>query len=441
MAIIKELLDYDPRLVFLLLLGLGIIAAVAVEKFVKKIPLSLPVVYVLIGNLIFLLPLDFPKFSPIESDFDNKIVEYTTEFLVIISLMSAGIAIDRKFRWKTWKEIWPFLVILMPASIIAVAVSGYFALGLSVAAAILLGACISPTDPVLADSVQVLPPGHGEGNSARFSLTLEAGLNDGLAFPFVYLAIAAIGMTSLGDWTWHWFGLDLIGRVTIGLAIGYGAGLAISHYIFKIEDHEKASMDEPRGARIACTNEGLIILGAVLFSYGLTEIFYGYGFLAVFVAAVTIRQKEISHGYKIASHHFIEQVERIVLIFMLIGVGALLAGGALKALTWQGTLLALAIVFVIRPLLGLLVLIRCPVPFKTRFAMSFLGIRGIGSLYYLSYGQAKGDFGGLEQLWAVVGLTILLSIVVHGSSAKYLMDQVDILEDADTKAHPLQKAA
>ncbi|WP_050784773.1 sodium:proton antiporter [Erythrobacter sp. SD-21] len=392
--------------------------AVTLEKWLARFWLSLPIVYVAAGFALYSLPLDLPNINPTYDGFDALALEYVTEFIVIASLMAAGIAIDRPVSWKNWSQIWPLLVFAMPLTIAAVALLGWWIVGLAPASALLLGAALAPTDPVLARSVQVGPPGENKRHDVRFSLTVEAGLNDGLAFPFTYLAIAAVGMTSLGNWTLEWAARDLVWRVAAGIAVGWAVGRAGAWYVFEREadapmeeiDEASESADQPKYS----TSEGLVVLGTLLLAYGLAELAEGYGFLAVFAGAVTARQRENRSRYHKLSHHFIDQIEQIVLVLVLFGFGAMLASGVLASLTWEGALLGLALIFVIRPVAGFISEYPSRLPMLGTLAVAFLGVRGMGSIYYLAYGQNHGNFYNFDQLWAIASFTILVSIVVHG---------------------------
>lgn len=136
--------------------------------------------------------------------------------------MGVGLALDRRISLlrlhtlRAWSASWRLLLVAMPLTIAGVAVAGWGLMGLAPASALLLGAALAPTDPVLASDVQVAGPTTGgsqadldEHDEVRFGLTAEAGLNDGLAFPFVYLAIAWAGAGQLGGWVWHWVWWDL----------------------------------------------------------------------------------------------------------------------------------------------------------------------------------------------------------------------------------------
>ena len=427
-------MEFDPRILMFVVFGAGLTLAVTLERWLARYWLSLPILYVAVGFAVWSLPLGLPHFNPTVDGFDAITLEYATEFIVIASLMAAGIAIDRPVSWANWRQIWPLLLIAMPLTIAAVALLGWWALGLAPASAILLGAALAPTDPVLARSVQVGPPGEDQRHDVRFSLTVEAGLNDGFAFPFTYLAIAAVGMTALGDWTLEWAALDLAWRIVAGCAVGYAVGRIGAWYVFEreadapIEDIDEAS-DEAENPSYS-TSEGLIVLGTLLLAYGLAELAEGYGFLAVFVGAVTARQRENRSRYHKISHHFIDQIEQIVLVAVLFGFGAMLASGVLSALTWPAALVGLALIFVIRPISGLLAEANCDLPMIGKLAVAFLGVRGMGSIYYLAYGQNNADFAQIDLLWATVSFAILVSIIVHGVVSGPLIRHVE-----DRRAH------
>ena len=422
-------MELEPRILMFVLFGAGLTLAVTLERWLSKLWLSLPILYVAIGFGLWSLPLGLPHFNPTVDGFDALTLEYATEFIVIASLMAAGIAIDRPVSWANWRQIWPLLLIAMPLTITAVALLGWWALGLAPASALLLGAALAPTDPVLARSVQVGPPGENKRHDVRFSLTVEAGLNDGLAFPFTYLAIAAVGMTALGAWTVEWAALDLVWRILAGCVIGWAVGRIGAWYVFEREaDAPLEHIDEDSDEQVETpysTSEGLVVLGTLLLAYGLAELAQGYGFLAVFVGAVTARQRENRSRYHKISHHFIDQIEQIVLVAVLFGFGAMLASGVLDALTWPAALVGLALIFAIRPVSGLLAELNCGLPMAGKLAVAFLGVRGMGSIYYLAYGQNSADFEQLDLLWATVSFTILASIIVHGIFAGPIIRHVE----------------
>ena len=412
----------DTRILSFILVGLGLWGAVALQRPLKNSLLTLPMLYIGVGWLVFTLPLGLPRLDPVNVQAHTLATEYLTEFILIVSLMGAGLAIDRPFTWRGWGQVWPLLGVTMLLSVAAVAGLGWWALGLAPASALLLGAALSPTDPVLARSVAVGPPGETERDDVRFNLTVESGFNDGLAFPFTYLAIAAVGQAGLGGWLGEWALVDVLWRIAAGIAVGVAVGAAGGWYVFRqsgeVGDDGHAVGDKP-------TREGLVVVGGLLAAYGLAEAVEGYGFLAVFVGAVAARHVERRSDYHEKSHHFIDQIEEIVLVGMLLGFGGLLAGGILAALTVPAALVALAVVFVVRPLAGIAGTVGDALPWPGRWAVAFLGVRGMGTVYYIAYAQSRARFEGLDVVWATGAFAILVSVVVHGVTADAVMRRLE----------------
>ena len=386
-------------------------------KGLSRLPLSLAMICVALGWIIF--GTGVLSFDPDPRTYDT-LTERLTELVVIVSLMGAGLKLDRPLSLKAWAPTWRLLAIAMPLTIVAVAVMGVLGLGLSLAMAMLLGAAMAPTDPVLASDVQTGPPGTGDENEVRFGLTSEAGLNDALAFPFVNLAIlaAAGGVTALSGFSssglLEWLAIDVVWKLAAGAAMGVVVGWAMGWLIFRSPKHG-----------LSRHADGLVAVGATFIAYAATELVHGYGFLAVFVCALTIRARERQHDFHEEMHDFAEQIERLLMMLVLVLFGGALANGLLEALTWRDMLIGLGVVLVVRPVAGLLSLIGSPLPRRDRVALSWFGIRGLGSVYYLAYGLNHADFGVSERLWAIVGFIILVSIVVHGVSAAPVMRLIE----------------
>jgi len=404
--------------VVLLIIGLVLIGAAWLPHLLRQRILSFPIVYVVLGFVLYQLPLPLPTPDPIRYSF---LTERLTELVILIALTGAGLRIDTPIGWRRWNTTWRLLGIAMPLCIIAGAWLGYALAGLPLTAALLLGAILAPTDPVLAADVQVGPPGSGGEDPVRFSLTSEAGLNDGLAFPFTHLAlaIALAANTPAGagsfDWLTHWFWIDFLYRIAAGIGIGFIAGYFLMRLIFRA----------PTEVNIADSGEGLAALAITLFVYGLTEIIGGYGFLAVFVAALAMRHYERDHEYHETLNLFAEQCERLLMTLLLLLFGGALAYGLLDHLNWAGVCFGLLFILVVRPLTGLLALLRSVVPWRERLAISAFGVRGIGSFYYLAYALNHADWPQSDMLWAMVGFVVLLSVLVHGLSGTPVMQLLD----------------
>ena len=183
----------------LLVTGIALLGAAWLPHVLKRRALSFPALYVGLGVLLYAIGLPLPDPDPIQH---GVVVERITELTVLVALLGAGIRIDTRFGWRRWGVTWRLLGIAMPITILAGWLLGMELLGYGFATAALLGAVLAPTDPVLASDLQVGGPGEGGEDPVRFGLTSEAGLNDALAFPFVWLAIAIAAAGSGGDIDW-----------------------------------------------------------------------------------------------------------------------------------------------------------------------------------------------------------------------------------------------
>lgn len=403
----------------LLVVGVAAFAVAWLPRVLKYRVISFPIILVLFGAAIFSLPTGFERLDPIRY---GEVTERLAEFGVLVALTGAGLKIDRPIGLKSWNTTWMLLAVTMPLTIVAVAALGWWALGFAPATALLFGAALAPTDPVLASDVQVGAPGSGEAGEVRFALTSEAGLNDGLAFPFTNAAIA-VALASSSDWVADWLLIDVLYRIVAGVAIGYLSGKLVAYLVFNMGDHE---------TKLAHSREGLVALAVTLISYALTELANGYGFIAVFVAALVIRDFERNHEYHKELDRFADQLERFASAVILLLFGGAIVNGLLGAISLRMLLVAAAIVLVVRPVTGLIGIGALKMETVEKPAIAFLGIRGIGSFYYLAHGLNEAPFEGARELWAAVSLVVLASIVVHGVTAKPAIEKV--AEEAEEKS-------
>ncbi|MFJ3582975.1 cation:proton antiporter [Streptomyces sp. NPDC090127] len=404
-----------------LAMGIGALGAAVVPRLVFRRPLSMPMVFLAAGMLIAVLPV-----PAVEPERDRLWVEHATELCVIVSLMGAGLALNRPVGLRSWSSPWRLLGISMPLTIAATATAAALLLDWPLAPALLLAAALSPTDPVLAAEVRVGEPtdDKDDEDEVRFSLTAEAGLNDGLAFPFVLAALAVAAASGSGgtatDWLGQWFLVDVLARITVGVGVGLVTGWLLGRMFFRAR---------PSALRLSEHMEGFVALGATFLTYGAAELLHGYGFLSVFVTACTIRAAEHSHGYHNVLHEFTEQIERLLTAFLLFLLGGYLIAYGLPALTWQGAVVALVLVLVVRPAAGWVGLIGSGTDVRERLVTAVFGIRGIGSLFYLAYALGHSDrfSSHAQQLWAVVAFTVLLSVLLHGAAATPVIRHLDRL--------------
>jgi NhaP-type Na+/H+ or K+/H+ antiporter len=415
-----------------LVAGLALLLAVVLPELVSRWALSAPIVLVGVGLLIGLTPL--PDDLPLDPQDNRATIEHVTELTVIVALMGVGLALDRPLRlrdrstWTAWSPTWRLLAIAMPLCVGAVALLGW-AFGLAPAVALLLGAVLAPTDPVLASDVQVAGPQTGEDaaeedDDVRFSLTSEAGLNDGLAFPFVMAAILLATQGALSEWWGVWVSWYAVGKVVVGLVVGAAVGWALARVAFR---------SSREALRVAERGESLLAVAALVTAYGLGELLGGYGFLSVFVCAMTFRAAERDHDYHAAMHQVVERLERLLTLFILLVLGIALTRGLLGSLDWRGVVVAVALILVVRPLAGAVALTAWRrdedrpggLSSRERWATAFFGVRGVGSLYYLAYAAGESADLGEDWLWSTVAFTVVASVVVHGVLSRPVMRAVE----------------
>ena len=406
----------DPYIGLLIGFGILVVLIAWLPMLLKELPLSLPILCIAFGALVFAIPgmpgvLSHPQEQ-------LKLTERLTEFVVIVALMGAGLKLDRSLSWKTSRTTFRLLAFAMPFTILALTFLAQALLGFGIAAALLLAAALAPTDPVLASDVQVGPPQQGEEeDEVRYALTSEAGLNDGLAFPFVNLAIAlALISQNSGSWFVEWVMIDVVWKLAAGVGVGVLVGRLLGWLTFRL----------PNRARLSRTGDGFVALGITMVAYGLTEVIHGYGFIAVFVAAIAFRSVEQEHDYHEKLHDFIEQLERLLMMALLVLLGgAVSTAGLLNYVDWRVAVFALFTLFAIRPLAAWFSLLGRPEPLREKAVISFFGIRGLGSVYYLSYGLGHAEFEAAGVLWSTVTLVILLSVLLHGTTVTPVMRRLD----------------
>jgi len=421
---------------------------VILPTFLRKVSLSPPLVLLGLGVAVGFTPWGDSLAIDVGDETQVLVVEHVTELTVIVALMGVGLALDRPlhlFRratWSAWSPTWRLLALAMPLTIGAVALLGWAALGLAPATALLLGASLASTDPVLASDVQVGGPGSSidddtpdapyaddpttrtEAGEVRFALTSEAGLNDGLAFPFVYGAVLLLAGGSLVSGTAEWFSIYVVAKIVGGVAVGVllGRGLGLLAFRSRVGSVRYAAQSAP-----------LLALAALLAAYGVAELVHGYGFLAVFACAMALRSAERRHEYHRSMHDVVQRLERLLTLAVLLVLGISFSSGLLAGLDWRGVVVGVALVFVIRPLAawGSLQVAarRDPLPGgldqRGRLAVAFFGIRGVGSIYYLAWASLEADFSEIGWLWSTVGFTIALSVVVHGMAAAPVMKRLE----------------
>ncbi|NMG11540.1 sodium:proton antiporter [Brasilonema sp. UFV-L1] len=409
----------DIYIIDLFVIGLLLLFVTLLSGWISRLPLSLAIIYLIVG--ILLGPYGFGLIQLRRDQvFNAEVLERLTEFVVIISVFSCGLKIIRPLNFRTWDITTRLIVFLMPISIFGLAVVGKLFLGMDWGEAILLGAILAPTDPVLASEVQLNDT--SDTDELRFGLTSEGGLNDALAFPFVYFGINALKDKNWSNWFQQWVLVDVIWAIVIGIVMGFVVAQAIVWIDKKIQKIH----------RVDAIMEDFIALGTILITYSLTEIVNGYGFLAVFVAGLVVQRSYRKSEKPLAQLEFIERLEKLLEVGTILVLGTILLVQPMLKYATQSLLVIVLLFLVIRPLGTWVSTIGGHLEKRyrrrgwypgTRLLLGWFGIRGVGSLYYLSYAFGKGLEGEIgEQISWITYTTIVFSVIVHGISATPLMN-------------------
>lgn len=435
-------------ILWFVVVGLLLVGMATAGSVVERLPLSTAMLYLAAGVALGPIGLGLVDLDPVG---DAGLLDRLTEVAVLISLFGAGLRLRRALTDPRWRLALRLATIVMVVTVGLVAIAGVYGLGLPLGAAVLLGAVLAPTDPVLASDVQVEHP--TDQDRLRFALTGEAGMNDGTAFPFVMLGLGLLGQHELGAFGWRWAAVDLVWAVVAGLGVGWALGWGVSRLVLWLR----------RERREALGLDDLLALGLIALAYGVALAVKGYGFLAVFAAGYALRREErrttekeqgagapppdvqgAAHAGRAeevatapdtapaymaqAALGFTEQLERLAEVGVVLLLGGMLSARTLSPDGWWFVPLLL---LVIRPLA---VLVGAPMrgapPLQRRLVMWF-GIRGIGSVYYLTYAIEHGVTGATaDRLVAIVFTTVAVSVVVHGVSVTPLMQRYQRRVDA-----------
>ncbi len=417
-----------------LLIGVLMLGRGLTSTLLARSPFSSSIVYLVVGLIAGPMVFKLFYFSPIK---EAALLEILTEVAVLISLFSAGIKMPVPVTMKRWVRPVLLAWVAMALTVGMVALFAYYFLGFSLGLAVLLGAILAPTDPVLATDVQSRHP--GDKDRLRFNLTCEAGMNDGTAFPFVMLGLGLLGLHDLGEAGWKWITLDVLWATSAAIAIGILGGILVARIGFKLRgsEYKHEILDDLAG------------LGLIAAVYGISLMVDAWGFLTVFFAGVALRQTELklSECYSreneaaklnatpqpeeaddieppiisVESLIFGAHLERLSEMLLVFLLGGMLA---FQFWNWQTIGLALFLFLVARPLSVFLTLTNTSTSWKLRGMIGWFGVRGIGSIYYLMYAIQHGlDRPQAEQLIQFVLVVVTLSIIVHGTSVKPLMEK------------------
>jgi NhaP-type Na+/H+ or K+/H+ antiporter len=395
-----------------LLLLLTSLAAPALQK----LPVSTAMLYLGAGVAVGPLGLAWLEVDMVA---DAEWLETLAEVAVLVSLFVTGLKIDTRVSRAKWGIALRLASLTMVLTVAAYTLLGHWLLGMPWGLALLLGAILAPTDPVLAADIQVKTP--EDRDALRVALSGEAGLNDGTAFPFVMLGLGWMGLHDIGSFGGRWLAVDVGWAVTVGVGIGWAVGHVVGLAAARFQGLRPGV--QPLSEFIA--------VGSIAASYGAAQGLGGYGFLAVFVTGLAVR-RALEHGragHEVAAEsvgnvlQFNGQLERIVEFVLVIIVGAALVQ---VQPSWALLGFVAAALFIARPLMVALTVRDAGVSPRQRRLMGWFGIRGIGSVYYLAYAIHHGVAGEAAELLASTALALVAaSIVLHGLSVTPLMEHYD----------------
>ncbi len=410
-----------------LLLAMGLTTPV-----IRRLPITSAMIYLAVGILVGPMVLGLFHFNPLK---ESALLEVLTEAAVLISLFAAGVKMPVPVTFVRWRTPVLLAFLAMSVFVAVVTVFAHYLLGLPLGAAVLLGAIIAPTDPVLATDVQIRHP--HDRDLLRFILTCEAGMNDGTAFPFVMLGLGLLGLHDLGEFGLHWVLVDVLWATSAAIAIGVAAGVGVAYLVVHLR----------RNRRDAGLLDDFLGLGLIGVVYGLSVLCSAWGFLAVFFAAVALRQTELglaggasdlpqqlqtdmpgstddgapTHHVSEASLVFKEHLERLSELVLILLIGGTLF---LDSWSWRAVGFALFLFTIARPLSVVAGLLGTRTPWRILGMAGWFGVRGIGSLYYLMYAIQHGLPEDLAvELIQLTLVVVTLSIVVHGISVKPMMSR------------------
>lgn len=402
----------------------------------RELPFGAAAIYLVAGHLLGPEGVGFLDLS-FAREGDAALVERLTEVAVLISLFAVGLRLRAPLSDPLWRAPVVMATLTMVVTVGLVATLGWLA-GLALAPALLLGAVLSPTDPVLASDVQV--DHERDRDRLRFSLTAEGGMNDGTAFPMVMLALGLLGLHELGDAGLRWWGRDVLWAVSGGLAIGWGMGWGFSRAVVWLRREREQAMGM----------ESFLTLGLIALAYGVALAAQTYGFLAVFAAGLAMRQVErhdtpdegergapapsaqqaqvadlgpadattpakASAYMAKAVLDFTLDLEKLAELVVMVLIGALLSR---DAFTWVNMGIALGVCGLARPLAVACTTRWLALDAPQRRLAAWFGVRGVGSMYYLAFAVAHGASGPeVDPVIDAVLVTVAVSVLLHGATA------------------------
>lgn len=434
-------------ILWMAVLGAVLLTLALTSSYLRWMPVTTSAVCLLLGIAIGPLGADLLYLDIKDS---ARWMEHLTEVAVLFSLFVSGLKLRLPLRHRTWRIAFGMAGPVMLLTILGTCLVLHYLLQLSWGVSLLVGAMLAPTDPVLAGLVQV--NNAQDYDPLRFGLSGEAGLNDGTAFPFVIFGLLFMQHGGFdGDWLGGWVLKNLLWAVPAGLLIGYWMGRGIGRVTLRMRITNADSTLSPND---------YLTLALIALAYVTAEAVGGYGFLAVFAAGLGLRKAEVKStgnsdtpaehlAQPVVGHLEVEPeralhgdvsqlqdtqiaagvmmndmlsfgslVERSMEVFLVTLLGIVLV----SHWDWRALAVAALLFGVIRPVSVFAMPWGSLLDRRQRGLMSWFGIRGIGSIYYLFYALNHGLIGTSSAVAVNLTLSVIaLSIVVHGLSTQPML--------------------
>ena len=432
--------------IWVAVLGAVLLTLALTSSYLRWMPVTTSAVCLLLGIGIGPAGLDLLKLSV-----ENAAVwmEHLTEVAVLFSLFVCGLKLRLPLRDKRWRIAFGLAGPVMVLTIAGVSLLLHWGLDLPWAPSLLIGAILAPTDPVLAALVQVNDARDVDG--VRFGLSGEAGLNDGIAFPFVILGLLLLQTDAPSGALTDWLLRSVLWAVPVGLLTGYWMGRGIGRLTLSLRIHNDDSTLSPND---------YLALALIALAYVGADAIGGFGFLSVFAAGRGLRQEEVkSTGASqppaehlvqpVVGHQNIEPqhavhgdteqlessqvaagimmgdmlsfgslVERAMEVFLVTLLGVVLV----PHWDWRALVIGAVLFCVVRPACVALMPWGTLLDGGQRLLIGWFGIRGIGSLFYLFYALNHGLSPSVATLCTNITLSVVaLSILLHGISTQPLL--------------------
>ncbi len=391
----------------LLLVAVVAVIAIAALSHEDRWPFSAGLVYLVVGiAAAALLPvIGVPRLGLASSP---EAFEVVTDLTIAVAVFATGLRL-RRAPPRRWRTLGALLLVTMPLTAAAVAAFASLAMGLPLAAAIVLGAALAPTDPVLAGDIGLAGPGESEDQGrARAAITAEAGANDGAAMPLLVLGLT-LAETGGGDNLLRWATEDLLYAVAVSVGLGAALGWGASSAFVAARRHD--FLDEGFEAWAA--------MATALVVFGTVELVGGYGFLGGFAAGLAFRRRDYESGINRAFHDGAGSIENVLTLVVIVLFGSALTSHGLSVPSLAGWLLAPLLLLVVRPVTVAIALMGAGLPRSQLLYVAWFGVKGVAAINYAVVAAASGLLATGDAsvvLWTTAAC-IIVSIVAHGVTA------------------------